>query len=40
MFLVDVGKYRYFEPDSVEIVVKELGISGWLEGPDKRQIDW
>ena len=35
-YLDDVGKYRSVEPESVEITVKELGISGWLKGPEKK----
>lgn len=36
MYLDDLGKYRSFEPEPVEVTVKELGISGWLKGPEKR----
>lgn len=37
MYLDESGKYRSFEPDPVEITVRELGISGWLRGADSRR---
>jgi tetratricopeptide (TPR) repeat protein len=31
-YLDENGKYRSYEPESVSITVKELGIKGWLKG--------
>ncbi|HIJ17689.1 MAG TPA: hypothetical protein HA364_07945 [Thermoplasmata archaeon] len=36
MYLDDSGKYRSHEPEPIDITVKELGISGWLKGPNRR----
>jgi len=36
MYLDESGKYKWCEPEPVEVVVKELGISGWLRGQDRR----
>jgi uncharacterized repeat protein (TIGR01451 family) len=33
LYLDEAGKYRSYEPGPATIVVKELGISGWLRGP-------
>jgi hypothetical protein len=35
-YLDDAGRQRSFQPASIEINVKELGISGWLRGPDRK----
>ena len=35
LYLDETGKYKSHEPEPVTITVKELGISGWLKGPDK-----
>ncbi len=32
LYLDESGRYRSHEPESKEITVKELGISGWLKG--------
>jgi len=37
MYLDESGKYKSFEPEPVEITVRELGISGWLKGADSRR---
>jgi len=37
MYLDGMGKYKSFEPESVEITVKELGLSGWLRGPEREK---
>ena len=37
MYLDESGKYKTFEPDPIEVTVKELGVAGWLRGPDKRK---
>jgi hypothetical protein len=33
LYLDEAGKYRSHEPEPATVVVKELGISGWLKGP-------
>ena len=35
LYLDEAGKYRSFEPEPATVVVKELGISGWLKGPTR-----
>jgi hypothetical protein len=35
MYLDESGKYRFHEPEPVGVTVRELGISGWLKGPDR-----
>jgi tetratricopeptide (TPR) repeat protein len=35
MYLDESGKYKSCEPEPVSITVRELGISGWLKGPEK-----
>jgi len=35
LYLDETGKYRSHEPEPATIKVKELGISGWLKGPEK-----
>ena len=37
MYLDETGKYKSCEPELVDVIVKELGISGWLKGPEKRR---
>lgn len=37
MYLDETGKYRSYEPEPVDVTVKELGISGWLKGSEKRR---
>jgi hypothetical protein len=37
MYLDESGKYKSCEPDPVTVNVKELGISGWLKGPDSKR---
>jgi hypothetical protein len=32
LYLDEDGKYKSHEPEPVTIVVKELGIKGWLKG--------
>jgi len=34
-YLDENGKYKAHEPEPTTITVKELGISGWLKGPEK-----
>jgi hypothetical protein len=36
MYLDESGKYKSCEPESVTINVKELGITGWLKGPERK----
>jgi len=36
MYLDESGNYKSFEPEPISITVRELGISGWLRGPEKR----
>jgi len=33
LYLDEAGKYNSYEPEPATIVVKELGISGWIRGP-------
>lgn len=33
LFVDDEGKYRAYQPEPVEIVVRELGVAGWFKGP-------
>jgi len=35
LYLDESGKYKSHEPEPATIVVKELGISGWLKGPTR-----
>lgn len=35
LYLDENGKYKSHEPEPITITVKELGISGWLKGPEK-----
>ncbi|MCW4027977.1 MAG: hypothetical protein NWE76_10915, partial [Candidatus Bathyarchaeota archaeon] len=35
LYLDEAGKYRSHEPDPVTVVVKEMGIKGWLRGPTR-----
>lgn len=37
MYLDESGKYKSYEPEPVDITVKELGISGWLKGSEKKR---
>ena len=37
MYLDETGKYKSCETEPVDVVVKELGISGWLKGPEKKR---
>ncbi len=37
MYLDESGKYKSHEPEPVEITVKEMGISGWLKGPERKK---
>ncbi len=37
MYLDEAGKYKFCESDPVTVNVKELGISGWLKGPDSKR---
>jgi len=37
MYLDESGKYKLCEPEPVEVKVKELGVAGWLKGPEKRR---
>jgi len=37
MYLDETGKYRLCEPDPIEVTVKELGVAGWLRGPEKKR---
>jgi hypothetical protein len=32
LYLDEAGKYKSHEPEPATVVVKELGISGWLKG--------
>jgi hypothetical protein len=36
MYLDESGKYKSCEPEPIDIWVKELGISGWLKGPERK----
>ena len=31
-YLDENGKYRSYEPEPVSVIVRELGIKGWLKG--------
>jgi hypothetical protein len=35
LYLDGSGKYRSHEPDPVTVVIKEMGIKGWLRGPTR-----
>jgi len=35
LYLDEAGKYRSHEPEPATVVVKELGIKGWLRGPTR-----
>ena len=35
LYLDEAGKYRSHEPESATVVVKELGVKGWLRGPTR-----
>ncbi len=35
LYLDEAGKYRFHEPEPATVVVKELGIKGWLRGPTR-----
>jgi len=35
LYLDEAGKYRSHEPDPATVVVKELGIKGWIRGPTR-----
>jgi uncharacterized repeat protein (TIGR01451 family) len=35
LYLDEAGKYRSHELEAIPIVVREMGISGWLKGPAK-----
>jgi len=37
MYLDETGKYKSHEPEPVDVVVKELGITGWLKGPESKR---
>jgi hypothetical protein len=37
LYLDESGKYKSFEPEPVTVTVKEMGISGWLRGPEKKR---
>jgi len=37
MYLDESGKYKSHEPEPVDVVVKELGITGWLKGPESKR---
>ncbi len=36
LYLDESGKYKSFEPEAVTVTVREMGIGGWLKGPQKR----
>jgi hypothetical protein len=36
-YLDETGSYRTSEPEPVKVTVNEIGISGWLKGPDTRR---
>jgi hypothetical protein len=36
LYLDDEGTYKVRETDGCSVTVKELGVSGWLKGPDGR----
>jgi len=35
LYLDEAGKYRSHEPEPATVVVKELGVKGWLRGPTR-----
>jgi len=35
LYLDEAGKYRSHEPEPATVVVKELGIKGWIRGPTR-----
>jgi hypothetical protein len=37
LYLDETGSYKSFETAGVEITVKELGVAGWLRGPEKKK---
>ncbi len=37
MYLDESGKYKTCEPEPIEVRVKELGVGGWLKGPQKKR---
>ena len=37
MYLDETGKYKSYEPEPVDVTVKELGFSGWLKGFEKKR---
>lgn len=37
MYLDESGKYKHCEPEPIEVTVKELGVAGWLRGPEKKK---
>jgi len=37
LYLDESGKYKSFEPEPVTVTVKEMGIGGWLKGPEKKR---
>jgi hypothetical protein len=36
LYLDEGGKYRYHVPEPLPIVVRDLGLSGWLKGPARK----
>lgn len=36
LYVDDDGSYRYRETEGCAVTVKELGISGWLKGPERK----
>jgi hypothetical protein len=36
LYIDENGKYRSHEPEPITISVKELGIKGWIKGPEKQ----
>jgi len=37
MYLDESGTYKSYEPGPVEVTVKEMGVAGWLKGPEKKR---
>jgi len=37
-YLDEDGNYRYHAPDPVTITVKEIGLRGWITGPEERRL--
>ena len=35
LYIDDEGSYKVREVDGCDVTVKELGVAGWLRGPDK-----